>query len=79
MDAAEPQQLPEIILSTLGFNASLVALLLDVQGYIAVRLTPANAPLLHRRILWIVPGLLLALYAVFEIARDYRKLMQACV
>jgi hypothetical protein len=74
MEGVEPSS---IILSTLGFNASLIALLLAAQGYITGRLVPAGERLGHYRILWIVPGMLLALYGVYMVAYDFHELTKA--
>jgi hypothetical protein len=71
------EKIPEIVLSTLGFNASLLALLLAAQGYVAGRLPPAGAGLLHRRVLWIVPGLLSSLVGIFWVACKYHALTRA--
>lgn len=67
----------DIVLSTLGFNASLIALLLAAQAYIAGRLSPAGARLLHRRVLWIVPGMLFSFFGVLWVAFQYRALTRA--
>ncbi|MFI5095524.1 MAG: hypothetical protein ACHQIK_18990 [Candidatus Acidiferrales bacterium] len=71
------EQIPNIVLSTLGFNASLLALLLAAQGYIAGRLSPTGARLWHRRLLWIMPAFLLSLFGVFWVACEYQALTQA--
>lgn len=57
--------IPEIVLSTLGFDASLLALLLAAQGYVAGRLPPSGGHLLHPRVLWTLPGLLLSVLGVY--------------
>jgi hypothetical protein len=71
------ERIPDIVLSTLGFNASLLALLLAAQGYVAGRLPPAGARLWHRRLLWIVPGLLFSVLSVLWVACEYRALTRA--
>jgi len=71
------EKIPDIILSTLGFNASLLALLLAAQGYVAGRLPPAGERLWHRRLVWIVPGLLFSLFGIFWVACEYRALTRA--
>ena len=73
----DSEKIPEIVLSTLGFNASLLALLLAAQGYVAGRLPPAGSGLLHRRVLSIVPGLLFSLWGVFWVAFKYHGLTRA--
>lgn len=71
------ERIPDMVLSTLGFNASLLALLLAAQGYVAGRLPPTGARLWHRRLLWIVPAFLLSLIGVFWVACEYRALTRA--
>jgi hypothetical protein len=71
------ERIPEIVLSTLGFNASLLALLLAAQGYVAGRLPPPGERLVHSRVLWILPGLLLCLWAIYWVAAKYQELTRA--
>jgi hypothetical protein len=74
----EGRETSGVILSALGFNASLVALLLAAQGYVAGRLVPAGARLLwHRHVLWIVPGMLRTYFGIYMLAKDFRELTKA--
>ena len=50
-----PEKLPDIIISTLGFNASVLALLFAAQGFVLARMWPEGGKFFRMRLLWIVP------------------------
>lgn len=72
-----PEQVPEIILSTLAFNASVLTLLLAAQGFVLLRMWPEGATLFRWRLLWLLPAFTLSVYASYSVANDYLALIQS--
>jgi hypothetical protein len=72
-----PEKLPDIIISTLGFNASVLALLFAAQGFVLARMWPEGGKFFRMRLLWIVPAFLLSLYVFYSLAGDYLGLIRS--